>query len=260
MLRNLVGKLSKSNKPLDEVEVLKSKIDPKKLPVHVAIIMDGNGRWAVKRGLPRGMGHRAGVESLRKTVEIACELGVKYLTVYAFSTENWKRPQEEVNILMDLLLEYLRSELKELIEKRVCIRAIGDIDELPQAPRLALSDAIEQTKDNDRMILNLCLNYGGRREIVDAVKNLATKIKEEKIAISEINEKLISEHLYTQGIPDPDLLIRPAGELRISNYLLWQLAYSEFWLTDVLWPDFREKHFLLAVHDYQKRHRRFGGL
>ncbi len=263
MLRSLVNRIRGNGKKDEwrtkEKEVL-ARLDESKLPVHVAIIMDGNGRWATKRGLPRGMGHRAGVESLREMVTSCSQLKIKYLTVYAFSTENWKRPQEEVSILMDLLVEYLEQELEELHQEKVRINALGKIEQLPTAPLEALKRAMDKTCQNDGLVLNLCLNYGGRHEITDAIKEIARKVAGGELSWEAIDERVVANHLYTAGMPDPDILVRPAGELRISNYLLWQLAYTEFWLSPVLWPDFRRIHLLNALVDYQKRHRRFGGL
>jgi len=263
MLKNLVQLLkgSAGDKPLSshDQDLLK-QVDMKRIPVHIAIIMDGNGRWATKRGLPRGAGHRAGVESLRETVNTCSRLGVRYLTVYAFSTENWKRPQEEVNILMDLLVEYLDKEIAELHQKNVFVNALGLLEELPDKARQALAGARELTGNNTGLTLNLCLNYGGRTEITEAVKAIGEKLLAGQLELSDIDQNLITQHLYTAGLPDPDLLIRPAGELRISNYLLWQLAYTEFWLTPVMWPDFRRRHLLQAIIDFQRRNRRFGGL
>lgn len=258
-LRSLLKGSGDSQQPKTEEQLMKA-INSLTLPQHVAIIMDGNGRWAQQRGMPRGVGHRAGVESLRDMVNICSTLGIKVLTVYAFSTENWKRPQEEVSILMDLLVEYLQKEIKELHSKNVVVNAIGRIDELPQAAQKALQEAHELTGNNQGLVLNLCLNYGGRTELVDACKKIAQQVKDDELSVEDITEDTIGGSLYTQAYPDPDLLIRPAGELRISNYLLWQLAYTEFWLTDVLWPDFRKKHLLQAILDYQNRKRRFGGL
>ncbi len=239
---------------------LRKMLDPARLPRHVAIIMDGNGRWAQARGLPRGLGHRAGVESLKDIVSVCLELGIKVLTVYAFSTENWKRPQEEVSILMNLLCEYIQKELNELHEHNVQVRAIGHIDELPLPAQRELEKAQKLTANNEKLILNIALNYGGRLEIVDAARKLAMRVKQGEIDPLDIDESLFKQYLYTADLPDPDLLIRPAGELRISNFLLWQTAYTEFWGTSVYWPDFRPKHFLQALVDFQKRERRFGGL
>jgi undecaprenyl diphosphate synthase len=239
---------------------LLTHIDNLKIPAHIAIIMDGNGRWARKRGLPRTAGHRAGVESLKAVVEGCGKLGVRYLTVYAFSTENWKRPQEEVNVLMNLISEYIDKELETLCNKGIKVGTIGQIEYLPVSAQKSISKAKEATKDNKNLMLNFALNYGSRTELVMAVKEIAKLTKENRLHINEINEKMITKHLDTRDIPDPDLLIRPSGELRISNFLLWQLAYTEFWYTDTLWPDFREKHLFQAVIDFQKRDRRYGGL
>ncbi|HHW08033.1 MAG TPA: isoprenyl transferase [Clostridia bacterium] len=230
------------------------------LPKHIAIIMDGNGRWAQRRNMPRAMGHRQGVESLRGIVEACLELGIEILTVYAFSTENWKRPKEEVDILMNLLVEYLQKEMNNLDRQGVRICPIGEISKLPAAAIRELEKAQAKTKTNDRLILNIALNYGGRAEIVQAVKGIARLLQEGTIKPEEITEELISRHLTTRGLPDPDLLIRPSGEYRISNFLLWQIAYTEFWFTDALWPDFTKEHLLEAIRAYQKRERRFGGL
>lgn len=242
------------------VDELLKKIDKKRLPGHIAIIMDGNGRWALRRGLTRSYGHRAGVESLRDVVKICSELGIGVLTLYAFSTENWKRPQEEVNVLMDLLVEYLYKEIEELYQNGVRVHPIGRLAELPASAREAIDMAVQYTRDNKGLTLNLALNYGGRNEIVDAVRAIATKFANGSLSIDQIGERAISDHLYTVGQPDPDLLIRPSGDLRISNFLLWQLAYTEFWFSSVMWPDFRRIHVLRALVDYQQRERRFGGL
>lgn len=250
----------RKNKDGYTLEELYKVLDKNNLPGHIAIIMDGNGRWATRRGLPRAMGHRSGVESLREVVRLCSSLGINYLTVYAFSTENWKRPTEEVNILMDLLVEYLNKELLELHENNVRIKAIGQICELPPKTKEALNNAESYTESNTGLTLNLALNYGGRNEITDAVKRIAKKAVSGELDLDQINEKVVAEHLFTAGIPDPDLLIRPSGEQRISNFLLWQSAYSEFWFSSVLWPDFRKIHLLEAIVDYQRRHRRFGGL
>ncbi|HHU31992.1 MAG TPA: isoprenyl transferase [Clostridia bacterium] len=236
------------------------QLDKSKLPKHVAIIMDGNGRWAARRGLPRSAGHQAGVESLRSIVEICCELGISILTVYAFSTENWKRPQEEVDTLMNLLTQYLQNEINELHRKNIKINPIGRLDQLPESARKELERAADLTKNNNRLILNLALNYGGRAEIVDAVKVISKKIAAGTLSPAMITEETIAEHLYTRNLPDPDLLIRPSGEYRISNFLLWQIAYTEFWITEVLWPEFNSEHLIKALLDYTNRERRFGGL
>jgi len=239
---------------------LMKKLDRKRIPKHVAIIMDGNGRWAKRRGLPRVFGHRAGVESLRDIVKVCTELKIAVLTVYAFSTENWKRPRDEVDALMDLLVEYVNKELDELCANGVRVNPIGRLEVLPAASLAALQKARETSRNNGGLILNIALNYGGRMEIVDAVRAVAAGIKEGEIAPGEIDEKLFAGYLYTAGMPDPDILIRPAGDFRVSNFLLWQLAYTEFWLTPVMWPDFRRVHLLQALVDFQGRDRRFGGL
>lgn len=241
-------------------ENLLENIDRKKLPRHIAIIMDGNGRWAEKKGLPRTFGHRAGVESLRDVVKACSELGVNILTVYAFSTENWKRPREEVNTLMNLLVEYVHQEIDELCAKGVKVIPLGRINELPPYVRDAVQYAVDRTKENKGLVLNLALNYGGRAELVDAVVKIARAVSKGAIKAEDIREETISSHLYTAGQPEPDLLIRPAGDFRVSNFLLWQMAYTEFWFTPVLWPDFRRTHLFQAIIDYQSRERRFGGL
>lgn len=255
-----IRKLIKKDSREVSADRLREMLDPNRLPKHVAIIMDGNGRWAQARGLPRSMGHRAGVESLRKIVSTCLDLGIKVLTVYAFSTENWKRPQEEINTLMNLLCEYIQKELDELHSHDVQIRAIGHIEDLPMRAQKELEKAQRVTAENKKLILNIALNYGGRLEIVDAARKIAVKVKKGEIQPEEIDEALFQRHLYTADLPDPDLLIRPAGELRLSNFLLWQTAYTEFWSTSVYWPDFQPKHFLQALIDFQKRERRFGGI
>lgn len=237
-----------------------NEIDRTKLPRHIAIIMDGNGRWATKRGLPRSYGHRAGVEALRDIVRICSDLGIRILTVYAFSTENWKRPREEVNFLMNLLIEYLNSEIDELYHNGVKINHLGSLQNLPPAVLKALKMGIERTRDNKGLTLNVALNYGGRQEIVDAVKYVVADVLEGRLSPDSIDEKAISDHLYTAGQPDPDLLIRLAGDFRVSNFLLWQFAYTEFWISPVMWPDFRKSDLINAILDFQRRERRFGGL
>jgi len=228
------------------------------IPTHIAIIMDGNGRWAKRRGLPRVAGHREGVKSVRDVVEACAQLGVKYLTLFAFSTENWRRPKEEIDTLMKLLIRTLRSETEKLHKNDIKLMAIGDIDSLPKEVRQELKEAMEKTKNNKRMVLNLALSYSGRWEIIEAVKEIARDVKKGKVKIEEIDDKLFSNYLKTAGIPDPDLLIRTSGEFRISNFLLWQIAYTELYITDCLWPDFRRKHLYEAIRDYQRRERRFG--
>ncbi|QCX32269.1 isoprenyl transferase [Caloramator sp. E03] len=242
-----------------EKELLK-EIDLDKIPKHIAIIMDGNGRWAKKRNLPRSFGHKAGVETIREIVKVCSNIGVKYLTLYAFSTENWKRPADEVNALMNLLVEYLKGELEELHKNNVIINYIGDISMLPDICQRELINSNIKTKKNTGLMLNLALNYGGRNEIVRAIKNIAKEVYNKNIEIDKIDENLISNYLYTSNIPDPDLLIRTSGELRISNFLLWQIAYTELWFTDVYWPDFKPYHLYKAIKDYQSRDRRFGNV
>jgi undecaprenyl diphosphate synthase len=233
-------------------------LDKENLPGHVAIIMDGNGRWAKHRGLPRVVGHRSGMESVREIVKLCAELKIKVLTLYAFSTENWKRPQEEVDALMNLLVEYLHREIEELVQNDVQIRHIGRATELPAPALEAMTVATERTCKNKGLVLNLALNYGGRTEIVDAMREIAVKVKEGELTVSSIDEGTIDKYLYTAGLPDPDLLIRTSGDCRISNFLLWQLAYTEFWLTPVMWPDFRRRHLLTALIEFQQRERRYG--
>ncbi|WP_271628571.1 isoprenyl transferase [Caldicellulosiruptor sp. DIB 104C] len=239
----------------------KIPIDKEKMPRHIAIIMDGNGRWAKKRGLPRSAGHRFGAQKLREIVLFADEIGLKYITVYAFSTENWKRPKDEVENLMNLLREFFDTEIENLINKtQIRIRVIGDISKLDKDIQERIISAEERTKDKTGLCVVIALNYGGRSEIINAVKNLALDIKSGKIDIEAINEELFKNYLYTKDIPDPDLLIRPSGEMRVSNFLLWQISYTEFWFSNVLWPDFKKEHLLKAIEDYQKRERRFGGV
>ena len=235
-------------------------LDKNNIPKHIAIIMDGNGRWAKKRKLPRTMGHKAGVETIRRVIKESHILGINYLTLYAFSTENWKRPDEEVSALMKLLVEYLRSELAELNKNGVVIRVLGDITRLPKEAQDEVLEAIEVTKNNNGIVLNIAFNYGGRDEIIRAVKLLCEEVKCGNIKSENIDEKVFEDFLYTKNIPDPDLIIRPSGEQRISNFLLWQCAYSEFWYSNVCWPDFKEEHLHKAIYDYQHRDRRYGGV
>ena len=232
------------------------QLDMERIPEHIGIIMDGNGRWAKAKGYPRTIGHKAGVETIRRVLKEAERLGVKYLTLYAFSTENWKRPKEEVGALMKLLVQYFRSELNELHENGVVINTIGDISKLPKECIQEIERAKEKTKNNTGVVMNLALNYGGRDEIVRAVKYLAKDAIEGKILPEEIDEK----SLYTAKMPDPDMIIRPSGEQRLSNFLLWQCAYSEFWYSDINWPDFTEQDLRKAIFDFQNRDRRFGGI
>jgi undecaprenyl diphosphate synthase len=228
------------------------------LPQHVAIIMDGNGRWAKSRSKPRIFGHRAGVKTVRKITELAGELGLSTLTLYTFSSENWKRPRVEVSALMNLLLDTITREVEDLHRNNVRLTVIGDLNSLPAGPRKGMLDGIRRTADNTGLNLNLALNYGSRQEILTAFRAIGAEIEQGRIKAVEITDKLISEHLYTRDIPDPDLLIRTSGEFRLSNFLLWQLAYTEIFVTPVYWPAFSEKDFLEALQDYQSRERRFG--
>lgn len=243
----------------NKLDVL-DKIVPERLPRHIAIIMDGNGRWAKKRALPRSMGHRAGVEALRKVVKTCSNLGIQVLTVYAFSTENWSRPKDEVGFLMTLLTEYLRKELQELHENNVVIRAIGGLQDLPKEAQQELNNSVKRTQNNTGLILNIALNYGGRFEIINAVKKICGDVLSGKQQIETIDEECFSNALFTRELPDPDLMIRTSGEMRLSNFLLWQLAYTEIVVIDELWPDFGEKALLDAIIEFQKRDRRFGGI
>lgn len=230
------------------------------VPYHVAVIMDGNGRWARKRGLPRIAGHRAGMESVKNITRAANDIGVRILTLYAFSTENWKRPEQEVEFLMRLPQEFLLLELKSLMQNNVRIQVLGELDALPSHTSRSVLDAVEKTADNSGMLLNIALNYGSRSELLQVMRSIAEDVQAGKLPIEEINEDTVNSRLLTKGIPDPDLLIRTSGELRLSNFLLWQLAYTELWFTDVFWPDFTKEHFYEAIRAYQKRGRRFGGL
>lgn len=244
----------------NKAKPVSDQIDMERLPRHIAIIMDGNGRWAQKRGLPRTMGHRAGVEALRNIVKACSQLGIQVLTVYAFSTENWRRPKEEVGVLMSLLTEYLRKELAELHANKVVIRALGGIEELPTDARKELARSFERTKANDGLIFNLALNYGGRAELLQAVQRVSNEVKMGRMNVEDIDEQSFGQFLSTAGLPDPDLLIRTSGEMRISNFLLWQLAYTEIVIVDEFWPDFNQEALLETIKIYQKRERRFGGL
>jgi undecaprenyl diphosphate synthase len=243
----------------EEVEIL-GRIDPGNIPKHIAIIMDGNGRWAKKRNMPRVMGHRAGVETIRNIVKASSKIGIKYLTIYAFSSENWKRPTDEVNALMSLLVEYLKNEIEELHQNNVIVNSIGDITMLPLVCQKELRSAYEKTRNNTGLTLNLALNYGGRDDIKNAVIKIAKQVKDGNMSIDEISEDVIAENLYTSSMPDPDIVIRPSGEYRISNFLLWQIAYSELWFTELYWPDFKPYHLYKAILDYQNRDRRFGNI
>ena len=237
-------------------ESLARQVDFDRLPTHVAVIMDGNGRWAAQRHLPRVEGHRAGIDAVRDVVETSARLGFDVLTLYAFSVENWKRPAAEVSVLMELLKRYLRVELRTLLSNDIRLRVLGQYEELPPDVRRELEAAQARTDGNHGMVFNIALNYGGRAEIVDA----ARRAIDAGLPSSELDERQFSQWLYTAGQPDPDLLIRTSGEMRVSNFLLWQIAYSEIWVTETLWPDFRARHLLEAILDYQKRDRRYGGI
>ena len=236
------------------------ELDMNNIPKHIGIIMDGNGRWAKARNLPRTMGHRAGVETIRVIIKECERLGVEHLTLYAFSTENWKRPKKEVGALMKLLVEYLKNELKELHENNVIITYIGDISALPKEAKDEVIRASEYTKENTGVNLNVALNYGGREEIIHGVRSVLEDILNEKFNVGDLNEESFKKYLYTGEIDDPELIIRPSGEFRLSNFLLYQGAYSELWFNEIFWPDFREKQLREAILDYQNRERRFGGI
>ena len=229
-------------------------------PRHVAIIMDGNGRWATRRGLPRVAGHRAGVEALRRTVRAARELGLGVLTVYAFSTENWQRPQEEVDTLMRLVVEYCRAEAEDLRRNGVRVKVIGRLQELPMLQQREIAQAMEHTRDGTSLVLNVAWNYGARAELVDAFRSLLSEVQAGRLRPEDVDAEQISRHLYTADLPDPDLIIRSGGEMRLSNFLLWQAAYAEFWSTPVLWPDFNKEHLAEALAVFAQRERRFGAI
>ncbi|MCL6585714.1 MAG: isoprenyl transferase [Anoxybacillus sp.] len=255
----MFNKFRKGHKPLS-TEYTKEEVLQHPIPEHVAIIMDGNGRWAKKRSLPRIAGHYEGMQVVRKITRFANELGIKVLTLYAFSTENWKRPKQEVDYLMKLPEQFLTTFLPELIEENVNVRVIGNRDQLPEHTRRAVEKAMEETKHNTGLILNFALNYGSRRELTYAMQEIAKQVAKGQLAPEEITEDVIASYLMTKDLKDPDLLIRTSGEIRLSNFMLWQLAYTEFWFTDVLWPDFTEQHLLQAVAEFQQRGRRFGGV
>jgi undecaprenyl diphosphate synthase len=241
-------------------ETLFGMLDSQNLPKHVAIIMDGNGRWAAQKNLPRIAGHRRGIQSVREIVTFSRKLGIETLTLFAFSNENWNRPAPEISQLMMLLERYLKQELKTMMENQIRFRTIGQIERLPSSVVRMIRSVEEKTEQNKKMMLILALSYGGRAEIVDAVRRIMEEFQEEKISIKDLDETLFSNYLYTQEIPEPDLMIRTSGEVRISNFLLWQLAYTELYFTKTFWPDFRRKDFLLALLDYQGRERRFGSV
>ena len=236
------------------------RLKPDNIPEHIAIIMDGNGRWAQERGLPRIAGHRAGMKAVKKATIAASNIGVKVLTLYAFSTENWKRPREEVDFLMSLPQEFLALELDELIKNNVTVRMIGWKENLPPHTLAAVETAIERTRHNTGLILNFALNYGSRREMISAIRHLVEDIGEGSVNIEDVDEQLFSRYLLTRDLPDPDMIIRTSGEIRVSNFMLWQMAYSELWFTDIYWPEFEEKHLYEAIMEYQRRARRYGGI
>ena len=236
----------------------KTHIDLNKVPNHIAVIMDGNGRWAKKRGMQRVFGHKNALTAVRETVGNASEIGVKYLTMYAFSTENWNRPKLEVDALMSLLITTLKKELPDFQRQNIKVNAIGCLNSLPKNAQNILEHVIEETKENSGITLTFALSYGSREEIVNAIKNISKKVVNKEIEIEKIDENIINNHLYTFNLPDVDLMIRTSGEHRISNYLLWQMAYAELYFTDVLWPDFRKEHLFEAIINYQTRERRFG--
>ncbi|TDI73658.1 MAG: isoprenyl transferase [Bacteroidetes bacterium] len=237
---------------------LQDQIDKSRLPRHLAVIMDGNGRWAKKKGLFRSLGHEKGSQAVREIVETCAELSIPYLTLYAFSTENWNRPKFEVDTLMKLLVSSLKKEIKTLEENNIKLNAIGNLDALPNRAHRELLDVIERTKTNSKMTLTLALSYGSREEIIKTIKEISLKVKNNLISPSNIDESVINNHLYTRDLPDVDLLIRTSGEHRISNFLLWQIAYAELYFTDTLWPDYRKDHLFEAILNYQNRERRFG--
>jgi len=237
---------------------LKDQIEKNKLPKHLAIIMDGNGRWAKQKGFLRTLGHKNGTKSVTEIVEASAELGISYLTLYAFSTENWNRPKLEVKTLMNLLVSSLKKELKTLQNNNIKLNAIGCLDDLPKKAQKELLEVIEKTKNNTGLTLSLALSYGSREEIIKTIKEISIKVKNNIISPENIDETIINEHLYTLNLPDVDLLIRTSGEQRISNFLLWQIAYAELYFTEILWPDFRKENLYEAILDYQKRERRFG--
>jgi undecaprenyl diphosphate synthase len=235
-------------------------VDKNNIPTHVAVIMDGNGRWAKKRNMPRLYGHRQAMETVRLIVESCVDLGIKYLTLYAFSTENWKRPKDEVDGLMKLMMEYFIKEIDKLYKKGVKVRILGDVNGLPEGAKTCAVDAMERTKDNNVLNLNIAINYGGRADILHSCIQIIVKVNSNQLSIDDIDEDTIGQYLYTQDIPDPDLMIRTGGEKRLSNFLIWQLSYAELWFTDIYWPDFTKETLCNAIYDYQNRDRRYGGL
>ncbi|MEO4053490.1 isoprenyl transferase [Solibacillus sp. CAU 1738] len=257
MFKKLLGK--KSNKS-EAILQRSAELVDEKVPSHIAIIMDGNGRWAKKRAMPRIAGHHEGMKTVRKITRYACDLGIDVLTLYAFSTENWKRPKSEVEFLMGLPEQFLNSFLPELMERNIRVQMIGEEQNLPKHTRNALIKAIDTTKNNTGLILNFAMNYGSRAEMVMAMQEIMREVEKGHLTIDEINETHVDRYLMTSHLPEPDLLIRTSGEVRLSNFMLWQLAYTEFLFTDTLWPDFDEQCLLEAVQEYQKRNRRYGGL
>jgi undecaprenyl diphosphate synthase len=242
----------------EEWPELKAQIDKQRLPKHIAIIMDGNGRWAQQHGMARVFGHQSGVKSVREVTEAAAEIGINFLTLYAFSTENWNRPDEEVTALMTLLVKTIQAELPTLNKNNIRLQSIGDLSTLPDATRLELFDAIDKTKENSRMTLILALSYSAKWEIVEAIKNISRKVTTGSLNIDDISDELVSSELATRDIPDPELLIRTGGETRISNFLLWQIAYAELSFSKIFWPDYRKKDLYESIIDFQQRQRRFG--
>lgn len=248
------------NKTKYEKKIAEESINLEVIPFHIAIIMDGNGRWAKKRAMPRIAGHHEGMKTVRKIARVADDLGVKVLTLYAFSTENWKRPKSEVEFLMSLPEKFLNDFLPEIMERNIRVQMIGEKEGLPEHTKKALNKALEKTKNNTGLILNFAMNYGSRAEIVNAIKKMMIDVQEGTLNFDSITEETMNQYLMTSHLPEPDLLIRTSGEVRLSNFMLWQLAYTEFWFTDTLWPDFNEETFLEAIQAYQKRNRRYGGL
>lgn len=258
MFKKLFGKNTSKEQPFSDGSM--DLVKGEDIPTHIAIIMDGNGRWAKKRSMPRVAGHHEGMKNVRKITRCACDLGVKVLTLYAFSTENWKRPKSEVEFLMRLPEQFLTSFLPELMERNIKVEMIGVMDSLPEYTQSALRKAMDETKDNTGLVLNFAMNYGGRAEIVMAMQQLMNDVEAGRLTIDELNEQHISQYVMTAHLPEPDLLIRTSGEVRISNFMLWQLAYTEFWFTDTHWPDFDEACLKEAISVYQNRNRRYGGL
>ena len=245
---------------ISEVTIPEHDLDPTRIPAHVAIIMDGNGRWARAHGHDRSAGHTQGYHTLKEIVFAADALGVKYLTVYGFSSENWRRPQQEVGGLMELMAYAMQAEIDELVERGIRVRVSGRLDALPRDLQQVFADAMHRTEDFTRITFNLAINYGGRAEVVDAGKSVLQRVQNGELSVEDIDEQLISDSMYNPGMPDPDLLIRTAGEMRLSNFLLWETAYSEIYVTQVCWPDFRTDQLIAAIQDYQKRVRRFGAV